>query len=195
MSKQEFLEALAKALATHGVADREATLDYYREMIEDRIESGLSEAEAVAAVGPVSDIVAGLLGEDTQSTPKKVKQGLHGGILILLALGAPLWIALLSAGFAILLSLAVTLWSLVISAYSVFLSLAAAGVALTVAMPALLLVGEWTTALLLLGGGLFCIGCAIFAFFGCLAATRGSLYLTKQAVRGIGAIFKKRRTV
>lgn len=192
MSKQEFLEALAKALAAHGVADRKTTLDYYREMIEDRMESGLLEEAAVAAVGPLPEIIAELLGEEA---PRKPKKALHWGVILLLALGSPLWIALLAACFVILLSLVVTLWSLVISAYSIFISLAAAGMALIVASPALLPVGECAAVLLLLGSGLFCVGCAIFAFFGCKAATRTGLFLTKQTVRGIGAMFKKRSRV
>ena len=55
MKKQEFLRALWNKLSELPKEDIETSLDYYAEMIEDRMESGLSEEEAVAAVGSVED--------------------------------------------------------------------------------------------------------------------------------------------
>lgn len=191
MRKQEFLEALAKGMKRHGIPDREKTLDYYREMIEDRMEDGLPEEDAVAAIGTPAEILAPLLAAQGADRQKSEKKPMHLGIILLLALGSPLWISLLAAAFAILLTLFILLWTCVVVAYSVFLSLAAAGVAVIATVPAMLLGGEPAAALLLLGCGLFCAGCAIFAFFGCLAATRGSVYLTRQTVRGAATIFKK----
>ncbi|MBQ8351317.1 MAG: DUF1700 domain-containing protein, partial [Clostridia bacterium] len=184
MKKQEFLEALAQGLAARGAADREKTLDYYREMIEDRMEDGLSEEEAVAAMGSPADILAGI---QIEAPPRKEKRAWRAWEIVLLALGSPIWGSLLLAAAAILFSLLVVLWSLVISAYAVNVSLAAVAVAGIGVSPVLLLTGQWPAALLLLGGGLFCTGAAIFAFFGCRAATRGSAYLVKQLMRGTKA--------
>jgi uncharacterized membrane protein len=49
MGKQEFLTRLGKALSGLPREDIEERLNFYSEMIEDRMEEGLSEEEAVAA--------------------------------------------------------------------------------------------------------------------------------------------------
>ena len=58
MRKQEFLAKLRKGLSGLPQDDIEERLIFYSEMIEDRKEEGLSEEEAVAAIGSVDEIVA-----------------------------------------------------------------------------------------------------------------------------------------
>ena len=58
MNKDSFLIKLASALAGLPEEDIEKSLEFYSEMIDDRIEDGLSEAEAVAAVGTIEEIRA-----------------------------------------------------------------------------------------------------------------------------------------
>ncbi len=61
MNKQEFLKALWMRLSDLPREDLEKSLDYYNEMIDDRIESGLSEEAAVLAVGSVEDAAKQIL--------------------------------------------------------------------------------------------------------------------------------------
>lgn len=56
MKKEEFLEALRAGLA--GTADAEQALAFYQEMIDDRMEDGMPEEEAVAQVGPLETVLA-----------------------------------------------------------------------------------------------------------------------------------------
>ena len=56
MKKQEFLDALGAGLS--GSSDAEEVLDFYREMIEDRMEDGMEEEAAVEQLGAVEDILA-----------------------------------------------------------------------------------------------------------------------------------------
>lgn len=56
MKKQEFLDALRVGLT--GSGDAEEMLDFYREMIEDRMEDGMEEEAAVEQLGSVEDILA-----------------------------------------------------------------------------------------------------------------------------------------
>ncbi len=56
MKKQEFLDALRAGLT--GSGDAEEVLDFYREMIEDRMEDGMEEEAAVEQLGSVEDILA-----------------------------------------------------------------------------------------------------------------------------------------
>lgn len=57
MNKQEFLKELRGRLAGLPEEDIDERLTFYGEMIEDRMEEGLSEAEAVSAIGSVDEIV------------------------------------------------------------------------------------------------------------------------------------------
>ena len=55
MTKTEFLDGLRAGLSDLDPADIQKSTDYYDEMICDRMEDGMSEEEAVAAIGPVED--------------------------------------------------------------------------------------------------------------------------------------------
>ena len=63
MTKNEFLAVLEKGLRALSESDKEKSLEYYREMIDDRIENGQTEAEAVADMGNLNDIIAQILAE------------------------------------------------------------------------------------------------------------------------------------
>ena len=60
MRKDEFLLTLQNALAGMPRADLERTVQYYREMIEDRVEEGMSEEAAVADVGDPVELAAAI---------------------------------------------------------------------------------------------------------------------------------------
>ena len=57
MTKQEFLDKLQAGLSGLTESDAQERLTFYSEMIDDRMEEGKSEAEAVAALGDV-DVIA-----------------------------------------------------------------------------------------------------------------------------------------
>ena len=51
MTKREFLDMLNNLTSRLSESERDRLLEYYSEIIDDRMEEGLSEAEAVAALG------------------------------------------------------------------------------------------------------------------------------------------------
>lgn len=57
MNKQEFLTELRKGLSGLPQDDIEERLAFYGEMLDDRIEEGLSEDAAVAEIGDAEEIV------------------------------------------------------------------------------------------------------------------------------------------
>ena len=63
MNKQEFLEQLRSRLSGVPAGDVDERLDFYSEMIDDSIEEGLSEEEAVSQVGTVNDVARQIIGE------------------------------------------------------------------------------------------------------------------------------------
>ena len=92
MNKQEFLAALQSGLRGLPRGDIQHWVEFYREMVEDRMEDGMSEEEAVAALGPVRDIVAQILSETPlpRLVHEKVKpkRPMKAWEIILLVLGA-----------------------------------------------------------------------------------------------------------
>ena len=56
MNKRAFLEELGRLTGAMPGQERQKLLDYYEEMIDDRVEEGIPEEEAVAALGDPADI-------------------------------------------------------------------------------------------------------------------------------------------
>lgn len=110
MNKRQFISGLRKKLSRLPRKEAEERLNFYSEMIDDRIEEGLSEEEAVRAVGSVENIAKQIPGAEGADS---MKRELSGWDIALLIIGAPLWAPLLIAALAIYFSLYAILWSLV----------------------------------------------------------------------------------
>ena len=63
MKRAEFNEALRRKLDGIAEADRKNILDYYNECIDDRMDEGASEEEAIAALGSVDELAAAVLAD------------------------------------------------------------------------------------------------------------------------------------
>lgn len=196
MRKQEFLEALRAGLSGLPQEDIEERLSFYSEMIDDRMEEGLTEEEAVAGVGSVDEIVNQTISDTplTKLVKEKVKpnRSLRAWEIVLLILGFPLWFPLLIAAFSVCFAFYVTIWSLIIALWSIELALVISSLGSIFAAVVVLFQGYALSALLLLGAGLFCAGLSVFCFFGCLKATKGILKLTKKIALGVKSLFIKK---
>ena len=119
MSKQEFLAQLRKGLSGLPQDDIEERLTFYSEMIEDRMEDGLSEDEAVSAAGSVDEIVSQAVAETPlmkiSKEKSKSKRQPRAGKIVLLVLGSPIWLSLGIAALAVILSLYISWWAVIIS--------------------------------------------------------------------------------
>lgn len=58
MTKSQFLDLLKEKLAFLPEYDLEDQLYFYSEMIDDRINDGLSQEDAISEIGSIEDIVA-----------------------------------------------------------------------------------------------------------------------------------------
>ena len=171
MNKCEFLTRLALELKGLPREDAERWLEYYREMLEDSIEDGMSEEEAVASLGDPANIVKEILSQTslTKLIKNKVslKRKLRVWEIILICVGSPIWSALAISAAAVFFSVFVSLWAVIVSRWAVELSLAVSGVAGILGMIFGAITGRMHQGLLLLGGGLVCVGLGYFGFFLC----------------------------
>ena len=189
MTKTEFLSQLAQRLGSLPQAERSERLGFYSEMIDDRIEEGLTEEEAVRQIGSVDEAARQVLAEAAAAQPEQsaapVKKGPGAGVIVLLVLSFPLWFPLLISAAAVLFSLIVTLWSTEVS-------LAAGAVGSVIAAVYHFIQTSWPTGFAALGAGMLLAGLSIFLFFGCKAATIGIFRLIKLCIKGIGSLFGRK---
>ena len=68
MDKKSFLDQLRERLSFLPASELERTLAYYSEIISDRMDNGMSEQEAVAAVGSIDEIVESVKSEGNYNT-------------------------------------------------------------------------------------------------------------------------------
>ena len=175
------LHTRLKDLPSKEIEDR---ITFYSEMIADQMEEGLSEDEAVAAVGSIDEIADQIAKEITGAsakTPERRKR--KAWEVALLVLGSPIWLSLLISAFAVLLSLYICLWVIVICCWAVFASFAGSAVGCIAGGAWLAFSGHGYTGLAAIGAGLVCAGLAIFAFYGCKALTKGVAHLTKYIAK------------
>lgn len=199
MKKNEFLSELCDRLTGLEEADLKQSLDYYAEMIDDRMEDGLSEEEAVTEVGTPATIAEDILKEMPLAKLVKARVKPKGRMavweIVLLVLGSPLWLSLLITLFAAVLSLYIALWSVVISLWAVELALGVAVIAGVVALPVSLIQGNVWAGVALLGVGVFAAGLCMFGFYGCLYATKGACLLGKKLFRFVKRCFIRKEAV
>ena len=186
MTKNEFMNILRSREELFGMTEEDIarSLSFYEELIDDRIEEGMSEEEAVADVGDPREIAAQILSEIPLSklVKKKMKPSrrLRAWEIVLLAVGSPIWLALLIAAVVIVFALYAVLWSLVASVWAVGVALAGTFLLSIAALVLLCIQGSVGTGLVFLGLGVFCAGLAVFLWFGAMAATKGAWWLSKK---------------
>jgi len=199
VTKREFLEELRKRLSDLNDEDFVSSVAYYEEMIDDRMEDGLSEEDAVEAIGTPADAAAHILEEIplTKLIKARVKprNKLPVWAIVLLIVGSPIWLSLLIAAVSVVISVYASLWSAVVSLWASELAFAVSSVASLASAPVLFAMGHVWTGLASVGAALFLAGLAIFLFFGCLYATKGMCILAKQIFLLIKRAFVRKEAV
>lgn len=193
MNKQDFLIALRKGLSGLPQDEIEERLTFYGEMIDDRIEEGLSEEDAVSAVGSAEEIVNHAV-EDIPLVKIakeriKPKRRLKAWEIVLLLLGSPIWLSLSIAAAAVILSVYITVWAVIICLWAIFASFAVCAAGSIPACIVFIIGKNQISGAVMLLGGIVCAGLSIFMFFGCKAVTKGILILTKKIALRIKSCF------
>lgn len=206
MRKNEFLSELKKYL--YGLPEDEIreSLDYYAEIIDDRIEDGADEEAAVADVGKPWVIANAVRSEKLRTekgerlgaapekaTQKKQKRRMSAWVIVLLAVGSPIWLSLLIAAFAVVISVYAVLWSVVGVIWSTVAVFGAGALLGIFYLPYYAVLGEVWAGIALAGAGVLCGGLGVFSFIGCLSATKGMARLSKLLARLIKRCFVRRR--
>ena len=185
MNRKEFLRSLSRSLRGLSRAERAQSLDYYGEMIQDRVEEGLSEEEAVARLGSADEIARQIL---ESNGPKEKGSGRAPVWMIaLIVLGSPVWLALLFAVLAVMLAAYIVAWSLIAALYAVLLGMAVCGPFGALCFVMEIARGNFARAALLLGAGCALLGLALLALpwlnRATVAVARASAWCAQRILR------------
>ena len=152
MTKTEFLKKLANALSDLESDEREKFLSYYCEIIEDRIENGLTEIDAVAEMENITIIAERILNDVSAIEIPKIKH--HPLTLVFVIISFPLWG---SINVALLITICLFLFGGVVSCLSFFA----------------FILKEQATAFMFLGIGLMGFGFGVFMLMAFIALSKG----------------------
>ena len=187
MTKTELLNELESRLIGLPKEDIQERLDFYSEMIDDRMEDGKSEEEAVSEIGTVDEIVSQIANETSlmkiikeRTRPKRTIKVWE---IILIALGFPIWFPLLLTALVLILVAYILLWTLVIVVYSLEIAFVATSVLYLMDFFILMFTGDFNIGYL--GLSVVAAGSAVLLYFGCVAATKGTLQLSKNIILDI----------
>jgi len=196
MTKREFLNQLEARLAQLPQAERLKSLGYYAEIIDDRVEEGMAEEEAVEALGDIGELARQILLDAPLPTLIKStmpKKRWATWEVVLLVLGFPLWFPLLISFFAVVFSIYVSVWAVIISLFAAVASILVTGLALVAAsFVAMFTLGPWWV--ILLGAGLTLLGLGILAILGMIWFSKVLVSGTIAMGKGIKSLFLRKET-
>lgn len=208
MTKEQFLRELQNRLSFLPSSEVAPFISYYREMIEDRMEEGMSERDAVAGLGdigriveviqyemPVTSLVVSSVKEKTNEAKAKAESRWpawgKGLVIALLILGSPIWLSLLAAGLAVFIGLLAVKIAVIVAVAAVVLAMAVASLAAVVG-GCVLLFREPAAGVALIGAGLVGCGVTILAYLLAVIVIKGIIQLVKLLFRWIKGLFVKK---
>ena len=195
MNKEEFLNGLRARLAYLPESETEKFIAFYAESIDDRVEDGMSEAEATAAMGDIDSVVHTIESEMPLSTivRQRVKNSRErsensgGGHIVW-------WIVLAVLGSPVWLSLACVLGAAVAAIYIILLALGLSAVFMLMYSVSRLLTVGLASALLALGVALATAGACAALLWPCVTLSKLLVKLPLRFWRWLkGLIIDRRR--
>lgn len=188
MTKQEFLGKIQNGIKRLPKGDIDRHLQYYSEMIDDRIEDGMNEADAVSAAGDVDDIINDILQEKAYKKQKekelcdKNKDNSRSKAMVCV-LKSIMWFA-----FALM---SIVLFSVIIGMYAAALIMSISGIyGIVTTIVMLFKAVASVQSLAIVGISLICLGVSAPWFIITHRLTKLTFKLSKNTVKLIKT-FKK----
>lgn len=195
MTKVEFTRALAARLAGLPESEIDRITAFYAEMADDRMEEGMAEEEAVAALGDVEtaakqammDLPLPVLMKSKvkESRDKADSKALW---ILIAVLGFPLWFPLLITFASLIIALYVTVWALIVTIGAAVISVGIGGAAGLVGS-AFMLGASPVSGLFMLGCSLVLIGITMFLIKPVILICKALAKLTVYALRSVKRMF------
>ena len=192
MTRDEFLGRLGELLACLPAEQVEETKAFYAEAIADRMEDGMSEEEAVAAMGAPGEVAEATL-DDLPAVPRAIARTRRRSTVLLwvLIVGSPAWLPLLVAFAAVAVTVYVCIWVLAFCVWVIAAALGAVGAASLALVAAGVAVGHAPYVIAMLGCGLAFVGAALLVGAGAWGASKQIARLSALWARKAASPFWK----
>ena len=192
MNKKEFIALLREKLEGLPVSEVKKSIDYFSEMIDDRLEEGMSEEEAVAEMEDIDEIVRKV----TYDVPlpvlmkEKLKTKSSPSLLtiILLIVGFPVWGPLLFVGLVIVASFFVVILALLFAIVVTIIALIIGGIISIIFSPFRIMFGI-ANALANFGIGAIVVGLGILLINPLKEVAKSLIEVAKWGVVKIKSLF------
>ncbi|OOM73630.1 hypothetical protein CLPUN_43840 [Clostridium puniceum] len=191
MNKEEFLRDLMKQLSSLGETECDKFLTYYDEMINDYIEDGYTESQAIDKIGDSKRIAKNIIEEQGSVILAESSVGRKLFQIVLLILGFPLWGSILSV--IIILALCAFIIILCIPLITGVIALAGFGGGLWSIVGSLFCLKQGLHIVVTqIGFGILLLGISIL----CMWITQFSivkfLNIMKLFIQGVASVFRKK---
>lgn len=180
MNKNELLNTLREKLSGLPKNDIERSLEYYKEIIEDKIDEGISEDDAVAALGSVDDIAAQIRSEITPPEEPKAPKAKKPEAEEKTKKSASSALGALFSG--LLMFVSVIFWCIAASFFIAVGGMALGALFSLFSSVVTLISARWAQAVLFLGGAFLLAGLTVLVFMGTVAVTKKYRKFTKKLV-------------
>lgn len=195
MNKQEFITLLEKKLSGIPQEDINKTLDYYNEIILDKIDEGISEEEAVNSLGSIDEIIDQTLKEI--SFPKLVKEKLNLNRklqtweIVLICATSIFWVPLLIVLLSVILVVYICIWSGVIALGASSITCLATSLVAVLGIIDIVTLNI-SSGIFSIGIGLAMLGCGLLLGLLTLKLSKVIVLICKKLVLKCKSLFVKR---
>ena len=190
MTKNEFLSELRKNLLGLPSDDIDERVNFYAEMIDDMMEEGLTEGEAIEKIGDPKKVAEGIIAD----TPlrkiikerMKPKKEINPWIIILIVLCALPFIGTI---ISVILSLIAVLISVIAAFWAITVSLGGAAIGCIGASVVFFIQGSALKGVFVVGVGLVCVGLTILMTFAGVGLIKWVFRMIKALILKIKSAF------
>lgn len=190
MNKSRFSATLKRELRGMPRAEIAKTVAYYEEMIDDKIEGGMTEEQATASLGDPKEIARSICAEGPAAEKPKTHSSLAPWVVALLVLGFPLWVGLAAGALGLLVGFFAVVFSLGVAFFAVLAAMLAGGAAELLKAAFLVGSGGWQ-AVVSVGAGLLLLGVGLLLVALAKPAAAGIFHLLKLPFVGLKKTFGK----
>lgn len=186
-TRDEFFTQLGQGLYKLPQEDKQRFLAYYVEILEDYLENGSTEQEALEKMGSPQDIAREIQEElrasqDPEPVPAPpARHSRFSPMRIVVLVTLPFWGTLLLCAATFLLCLIIVIWCLPLITGVLALSGVLIGIVSLIGAP-LLLPGSTAVGVIQLGLGIAMLGLALLMGVAAVQSARGCAALTKRLV-------------
>ena len=194
MNKVEFLEKLRNKLYGLPNDDIEEKVEFYSEIIDDRIEDGEEETKVIEDLGDIDKIVSEIISDTSllKIVKEKAKPNrkLKVWEIVLIACSFPIWLPILIVALVLAIVAYILIWVLVIVCYSVETSFIVGSVGGIIGFLITLFTGN--SNYMLLACGLILGGLALPFTYVCFLVTKLTINMSKRIINGIKKLILKK---